>query len=152
MKSCWHEAVQRYLDRQSSTEEAAALHEALNRDAELRTLYLDYMNLDAALGSAAAAAVNTEIGIDRTVTFPRPAARSSPHYWRWLAATAAGAALVMFAVLPRHRNSSRALPDLAATISSTQNAIARLSVEVPSSLPAWMSPTASMLDQPRFPR
>ena len=150
MKSCWHEAVQRYLDRQSSTEEAAALHEALNRDAELRTLYLDYMNLDAALGSAAA--VNTEIGIDRTVTFPRPAARSSPHYWRWLAATAAGAALVMFAVLPRHRNSSRALLDLAATISSTQNGIARLSVEVPSSLPAWMSPTASMLDQPRFPR
>ena len=149
MKSRWHEAVQRYLDGQSSTEEAAALHEALNRDAELRILYLDYMNLDAALGSAAA--VNTEIGIGRTVAFPRPSARSSPHYWRWLAATAACAALVMFAVLPRHRNSSRALSGLAATISSAQKAIARLSVEVPSSLPAWMSPTASMLDQPRFP-
>ena len=152
MKSNWHETIQRYLDGQSSREEAAALHEALNEDAELRALYLDYMNLDVALGAAAEAEVIRENGTGKTAIFPRPPARLSTHYWRWFGATAACAALVVFAMLSRPRNSSRARPDLADTISSTKSAIARLSIEPPSSFPAWMSPTASLRDQPRIPQ
>ena len=85
------------LNGQASAEEAAALQAALNEDAELRALYLDYMNLDVALGAAAEAATITENGMGGIATFPRSPAQSSPHYWRWLAAAAAAcAALVMF--------------------------------------------------------
>lgn len=149
MKSHWHEQIQLYASGQSSADESAALEASLSEDAQLRALYLDYMNLDVALGAAAAIIEN---GISRTATFPRPPARLSPHYWRWLAATAACAALLVFAMLPRHRGPSPSRPDVAVTISSAQSAIARLSYEPPSTLPAWMSPTASMLDQPRLPQ
>ena len=153
MKDHWHEQIQRTVNGQSSAEEIAALREALNADAELRAWYLDYMNLDAALGAAADAAVIAEnaTGSSETARFPRPRARLSPHFWRWLAATAACAALVVLALFPSHRDASRARPDFAAAISSTQSAIARLSVEPASVLPAWISPTASLLDQPGFP-
>jgi anti-sigma-K factor RskA len=152
MKDHWHEQVQRYVNGESSEEEAAALEAAMNEDAELRALYLDYMNLDVALGAVAEMTAIAGNGTDRMAAFPQPAARLSLHYWRWLAATAACAALAVLALHPRHRDALRERPDLVATISSTQNAIARLSVEPPASLPAWMSPTASMLDQPRIPQ
>ena len=148
MKNHWHEQIQRYVDGQSSAEEAAALQAALNEDAALRALYLDYMNLDVALGAAAEAVVIAEEGAGRTTRFPSPFPQPSLHYGRWLAATAACAALVLLAILPRHRQAAPARPDIAATISSTQSAIARLSVEPSSSFPSWMSPTGSLLDQP----
>jgi hypothetical protein len=147
MKNNWHEQIQRYAGGQASAEEVAALQAALNENAELRTLYLDYMNLDVALGAAAEAATITQNGIGRIATSPRSPARSSLHYGLWLAA-AACAALVMIGMLPGHRNPSPAHPDVAAACSRTQEAIARLSVEPPSVFPAWASPTASMLDQP----
>jgi len=147
MKSNWHETIQRYLDGLLSAEEVTELHEALYENAELRALYLDYINLDVALGTAAEAALLGENGIGKTAIFPRPPARLSTPSWRWLGATAACAALVVFAMLSTHRDSSRARPDIDATLSSTQSAIARLSVEPASPLPAWMSPTASLLDQ-----
>ena len=53
MKSHWHEQIQRYVNGLASPAEAAALQAALNQDAELRALYLDYMNLDVALSAAA---------------------------------------------------------------------------------------------------
>jgi anti-sigma-K factor RskA len=115
-------------------------------------LYLDYMNLDAALGAAAEAAVKREKPTAGTATSPRPPARLWANYWRWFGATAAFAALLVFAMLAWHRNSSWSRPDLAAAISSTKTAIARLSKEPPSSFPAWLSPTASLLDQPRIPQ
>ena len=149
MKNHWHEQIQRYVNGQSSAEEAASLQAALNEDAELRALYLDYMNLDVALGAAAEMATITENGTGRMATFPQPPA---PHYWRWLAATAACAALAVLAVLPSHRKTPRAQPDIAAVISSTQIHISRISVEPPSLFPAWASPTASLLDEPRIPR
>ena len=152
MNAHWHEQIQRCMAGDATPEEIAALQQALKDDAELRALYLDYMNLDVALGAAAEAATITENRAGRTVTFPRPFARSSPRYWRWFAAAAACVALVVFVMLPRHRDSSRARPDLAATISSSRSAIARFSVEPPSLFPAWASPTASMLDQPRIPQ
>jgi len=86
MTNHWHEQIQRYVNGQSSAEEAAALHEALNEDAELRALYLDYMNLDAALAAAAGAAPSVELepgGLDASPLSP---AQPSPHYWRWFAA------------------------------------------------------------------
>jgi len=42
-------------------------------------------------------------------------------------------------------------PDIAAVITSSQGAIARLSLDATSALPAWMSPTASLLESPRVP-
>ncbi|MBI4658376.1 MAG: hypothetical protein HY735_05955 [Verrucomicrobia bacterium] len=152
MKNHWHERIQRYVNGQSSAEEATALHEALNAEAELRALYLDYMNLDVALGAAAEAATITEIEVGQANSFPRPFALLSSHPWRWVAAAAACAVLVMLAMLPRHRDSSRLRPDFAVIISSAQSAIARLSYEPDTLLPTWMSPTASMLDQPRLPQ
>ena len=53
MKNNAHEQIQRYMNGQASTEEAAALQTALKNDADLRALYLDYMNLDVALAGAA---------------------------------------------------------------------------------------------------
>lgn len=152
MNTDWHEQIQRYMTGDATPEEIAALEQALKDDAELRALYLDYLNLDVALGAAAEAATITENGTGKTMTFPRPAARPSPHYWRWLGATAACAALVMSAMLLKHRDASHGHPDIVATISSTQNAIARLSIEPPSLFPAWASPTDSLLDEPRIPR
>jgi hypothetical protein len=152
MKDRWHERIQRQVSGLASAEEAGALQAAMWEDGELRALYLDYMNLDAALGAAAAAVTSTEDETGRRATFPGTTARVSPQYWRWLAATAAGAALVLLVLFPRQRDASRERADIAAAISATQNAIARLSVETASSLPAWMSPTAALLEQPDFPQ
>ena len=72
---------------------------------------------------------------------------------RLMPALAAGVALLllMIVVIFTRREPARARPDIAAIISSTQGAIARLSIEPPSLFPAWASPTASLLDPPRIP-
>jgi len=147
MNSHWHEQIQRYANGQASVEEAVALQTAMKNDSELRALYLDYMNLDVALAEAAEVATVPEYGIGRVVPPLRPRPALSTHHWRWLAATAACVALVMLAMPLRHRNPAQTRPDIDAACSSIQEAIARLSVEPPSSFPAWASPTASMLDQ-----
>jgi anti-sigma factor RsiW len=144
LKSHWHEQIQRYINGLASPSEAAALQAALSQDAELRALYLDYMNLDAALSATAETMTFTENGRNGIATFPGPHLRSSPSSWRWLAAAATCAALIILVLLPGHRTSSRARKDLA-VISSTQSAIERLSVKPPSLFPDWASPTASML-------
>ena len=151
MKDRWHEQIQRYVNGQSSEGEAAALHEALNEDTELRTLYLDYVNLDAALGAMADAAVIAVNGPGRTATFPRILARLSSRSWRWLAVTAACAAVVGFVMLIERRDTPRARPDISAVTAATRTAISQLRADMPPALPAWMSPTASLLDQPDFP-
>lgn len=145
MNAHWHEQIQRCVAGDAEPKEIAALQQALKKDAELRAFYLDYLNLDMALGAAAEAATITENRLNNTTAV-------SPHHWRWLAATAACAALVALALLPAHRDSSQTQPDIADTISSTQGAIARLSIEPPSLFPAWSSPTASLLDLPRIPQ
>ncbi len=152
MKNDWHEQIQRYAGGQASAEEAAALQAALSADAELRALYLDYMNLDVALGAAAEAATIAENGIRGIATSPRSPARSSAGYGRWLAVAAACLALAVIRMLPRHHNPSPTRPDVVAVCSRTQAAIARVSVAPPSVFPAWASPTASMLDQPPPPK
>ena len=151
MKPQWHEDIQKYVDGQSSAEETATLCKALSEDAELRALYLDYMNLDMSLGALADAAVVEENGPNRITTLHEARADTPPHYWRWAAAAAAFAVLVVFERLPK---ASKQLPtghDVAAVITSSQGAIARLSLDATSALPAWMSPTASLLESPRVP-
>ncbi len=148
MKNHWHEQIQRHLNGQSSAEEAAAMHQALSDDAELRALYVDYANLDVALGAAADKTIFGGDELDRTVNFPPARSWRSPQSWRWLAAAAACATAIAFFVLSKPRHSAPARPDIAATIASTQSAIARLSVEPVSSLPWWTSPTASLLNPP----
>lgn len=153
MKPHWHESIQQYVDGQSSAEEAAALLKGLNEDAELRALYLDYMNLDMALGAMADAAAVNENGPKRITSLHEACAGSSPHYWRWAAAAAAAiAALIVFAMLPRVSKPLRTGQDVAAAIASSQGAIARLSFDTTSALPAWMSPTASLLETPTVPQ
>jgi hypothetical protein len=152
MNAHWHEQIQRCLAGDATSDEIAALQQALKGDAGLRALYLDYLNLDVALGAAAELAALTANTIGRTTAFPQAPDPSSRRHWRWLAATAACAALVLSLVLPKHRQSRRAQPDIAAALSSSQSAVARLSVDPPSLFPAWASPTASLLEQPRLSR
>jgi hypothetical protein len=154
MKNHWHEQIQRYVNGQASADEIAALQAALHADAELRAWYLDYMNLDVALGAVADAAIFAEDATGRhaTVAFPRPRARLAPHSWHWLAATAACAAVVIVVVLSQRRDTPRAQPDLAVVTAATHTAISQFRADVPPDLPAWMSPTASLLDQPAFPK
>ena len=77
MKSHWHATIQQYVDGQSSAEEAAALFNSLNEDAALRALYLDYMNLDMALG-AVADAVAVEENESNRMTSLHEARRGAP--------------------------------------------------------------------------
>jgi len=151
MNPQWHEDIQKYVDGQSSAEETATLCKALSEDAELRALYLDYMNLDMSLGALADAAVVEENGPNRITTLHEARADTSPHYWRWAAAAAAFAVLVVFERLPKAPKQLPTGHDVAAVITSSQGAIARLSLDTTSALPAWMSPTASLLESPRVP-
>ena len=150
MKNHWHEQIQRYVNGQASPAEAAALQTALNQDAELRALYLDYMNLDVALSAAAEMMTFNENSRTNVAAIPPPTIWSLLHSWRWLGATAAGAALVILVLFPWHRPASPAHHDIISAIASTQNAVARLTVESPTLFPAWASPTDAMFNQPRI--
>ena len=150
MTNHWHEQIQRYVNGQANAAEAVALQAALSRDAKLRALYLDYVNLDVALAAVAEAGAITESEIAMTAASARGTARSSLHFGALLAATAACAALFTGALLIRHRNTAQqSNSDVAAACAATQEAITRLSVEPPALFPAWASPTAPMLDPPR---
>jgi hypothetical protein len=138
------ELIQRHLDGRATTEESAELQQALKESAELRTRYLDYVNLDVTLCATADAAAAEEGTISEMPVARRPAFR----WWAW-AAAAACLASVFIAGLLTHRGNSPARPDLAAAIESTERAIAQMPPPPSSSLPAWISPTASMLDQPK---
>ena len=147
MNRHWHEQIQRYVNGQSSNEEIVALHQALTEDAELRALYLDYINLDATLGAIARAAPVAHV-TGRQAADPRPLVRRAPRSWRWIAAAAACAATVLF-ILPSHlRDKPRARPDIGAVTAAAHSAVARLYAEAAPIVPAWMSPTASLLDPP----
>jgi anti-sigma factor RsiW len=152
MKSHWHEIVQKYFDGQAIPEEAAALFNGLKEDAELRALYLDYMNLDMALGALADAVAVEENGSNRRTSLHEARARTPLRLWCWAAAAAAVAAVILFAMLPREPKPLRTGQDVAAAITACQNAIARLSFDTTSALPAWMSPTASLLEPPTIPQ
>lgn len=152
MNSHWHETIQRHVDGQSSAEETAALFSGLNESADLRALYLDYLNLDMALGAVADVVAVEEKGSNRTTSLHEAPTGALLHLWRWAAAAAAIAVLVVFTMPPRVPKPWRSGQDVAAAIASSQNAIARLALDTPSALPAWMSPTASLLEPPTVPQ
>ena len=52
----WHDLIQKHLGGIATQEESTALEKALETDSNLRSLYLDYANLDMALVSSAEAA------------------------------------------------------------------------------------------------
>ena len=138
------ELIERYLENRATPEEAAALRQALQVSAETRARYLDSVNLEVALCALADAAAAEERAIIEMPTSRRSFFQGWP-----LAAAAACVLLALGTGLLAHRKSSRERPDLAAAIESTQRAIGEMPLPPASSLPAWISPTASMLDQPK---
>ena len=80
--------------------------------------------------------------------------------WWWRPAVAGVAVLTVLAWcvglwLPRGSQTtahhSPSPPDFAALLASTRTAVASLSADASSPLPAWMSPTAALLDPPQLP-
>ena len=138
MKTDWHELIQRHLTGLTTVEEMNQLQAALKADAKLRALFLDYMNLDVALGALAGAADH--------VLAPQEQRTARWLTWRPLAAAAACVALLLSGALLFSRKPPSTRPDLAATFASTKNAIAHLPAPPLAPLPEWISPTASMLD------
>lgn len=148
MNTDWNELIQRYIAGHTTEEETRRLEAALKADDALADLYLRHTELDVALEAKASSAEVTRELLTAPVTGRRFAWLS----WRPLAAAAACLALLLSSWLFSHFKSLRVQRDVAAAISSTQNAIAKMSVETPTPLPEWMSPTASALDQPHFPQ
>jgi hypothetical protein len=113
----------------------------LRESAQARALFLDYMNLDSALGAAADAVVDG----DRTAS-ETPVEHASRFRWWTFATAAACLAFALGAGLHWRRAQSHPRPELTAAIESAEHAIAQMPAPSMSSEPAWMSPTASLLD------
>ena len=142
MNPAWHDIIQRHIAGSTTAEEAIGLEAALTADEKLRTLYLDYMNLDVALGALADAADH--------VLAPQNQRTASWLTWRPLAAAAACVALLLSGARLFSRKPSSTRPDLAAAFASTENAIAHLPTPPLAPLPEWISPTAAMLEPAGF--
>jgi hypothetical protein len=94
LKNDWHDFIQRYIAGTLTDDEALALQNALKSDKDLRALYLDYMNLDVALGSHAESRAAVNEILASPITHPsRPVRWLS---WRPLTAAAAGLAIGLF--------------------------------------------------------
>lgn len=90
----WDDLIQRYMAGTTTTEETTELQDALKANAELRALYLDYMNLDVALEAKAGAAetVPSVAPVElRETSVPR-----GWLHWRPLTAAAAGLIIGLF--------------------------------------------------------
>ncbi len=157
MKFDAHEAIQRYLAGQSSDDDVLALSKALHEDAELRALFLDYANLDAALADQAETfAIAGEPRVNMTgaalscsrAWSPRPPAP----LWPWLSAAAAAVALAVCFILPKLHRTAPAPSEMDAAFAAARNSIARFSLDPPSPFPASLSPTTSLLEQTALPR
>ncbi|HEY2342491.1 MAG TPA: hypothetical protein VGH90_05645 [Chthoniobacteraceae bacterium] len=154
MKFDAHEAVQRYLAGQSSDDDVLALSKALYEDAELRALFLDYANLDAALADQAETlAIADEPGANSTgAAFPGSRAWLPRPVWPWLSAAAAAVALAACFILPKLHRTASAPSETDAAFAAARNSIARLSFDPPPPFPASLSPTASLLEPPALPK
>lgn len=99
MNPNWHDLIQQYISGTISDADAAALEQQLKADAALRDAYLDALNLDFALETAAQSA-------ETALNLPQPASvlalskkNSRParwFTWRPLTAAAAGLAIGLF--------------------------------------------------------
>lgn len=91
-----HDLIQQYLSGTISDVDAATLEQQLRADAALRDVYLDAMNLDSALETAAQAAetaLNLPVPPSMQALSPR---KTSPSRWLSLRPVAAAAAGVVF--------------------------------------------------------
>lgn len=88
-----HDAIQRYMSGSATREESEALQEALKNDAELRLLYLDYLNLDLAL--EAKAETTGELAEIVPITDLNPPPPSGRKSMRSLLSVAAALALLL---------------------------------------------------------
>ena len=66
----WHDLIQKQLDGIANPDESAKLKQALENDAELRAIYLDYANLDMALESSVQADIALQEAQLVPVRFP----------------------------------------------------------------------------------
>jgi len=151
-----NELIHRWREGTLSEEQLRRLTDALaskEARAALRAEWLLDAGLAEALRAAAVAALRETDAVQEMEPMPSPQA-SHRHVWHsWLPlAAAACAALLLGGWLVSHFHSSRPRRDVSTAFASSQDAIARWSHEPPATLPAWMSPTASILDQPRFPQ
>lgn len=76
-----------------------------------------------------------------------------PAWWLlWTATGVTCAGLLILGAIHSFHKPAQPRLDVASAIASSQNSIARFSVEPPTLFPAWASPTASMLEPPRIPQ
>lgn len=108
-----HELIQRHIAGAATAEETAELQQALKNDAELRALYLEFINLDLAL-EAKAEAIGAPPDVVSISDFDEGRA-SRRISWRPLAAAAALAALIV-------ASTCLLLPSLGEPVAMVQNA------------------------------
>lgn len=94
MNAKWHDIIQRWMAGKAAEAESAELQEALKTDGELRALYLEYANLDAALETAANDASMRRASVGE---FPKSAGEPQAKTRRtwWIPAAAATAVAVV---------------------------------------------------------
>jgi hypothetical protein len=96
MKPDWHQLIQNHLAGLASEEESAELETALNEDAKLRALYLDYANLDMSLEASAQAAT----ALQEAQALPSPARKRDLNpVWLSLRPLTAAAVGILLGVL-----------------------------------------------------
>jgi len=144
----WHLQIQRCMAGDATPEEIAALQQALMDDAELRVLYLDYLNLDMALGmttEATAIAGNEPAGPRRFHNPPPGGQRTTGvgslrprpvRLWSCLRCCRGIGTIRGRARTSRPSSLPRKAPPCG------------FSIEPPSLFPEWASPTASLLEPP----
>jgi len=120
MNHDWHDLIQRYIAGTLPDDEALALQNALKSDKDLRALYLDYMNLDVALGSQA----ESRAAVKEILASPMARETSRPgRRYPWLPLTAAAAiVLLAFIVWPRAAVDEEAISNGVAMVSDTLDA------------------------------
>ena len=91
MNHDWHDLIQRYIAGTLPDDEALGLQNALKSDKDFRALYLDYMNLDVALGSHA----ESRAAVNEILAAPVAGETSRSTRWlSWRPLTAAAAGVV----------------------------------------------------------
>jgi hypothetical protein len=108
------ELIGRYADGVASREEIAALEAALRKDAELRALFLSYLNLDAALAGAAPAL---------RVAESRSAARFPRSIAGWIGFAAAALVIVALVLSQRGQTPRSDTPHPFVTLTAASDAI-----------------------------
>jgi hypothetical protein len=121
MNAKWHDIIQRWLAGTATDAEAAELQEALKSDGELRKLYLEYANLDAALETAAN---DASMGRASVTKFPESAKGRKPERRRsWWIPAAAVAAIAAIASWYLFVSSDSARPAHLAVLSREAGAV-----------------------------